>query len=292
MRKINTHKLPLAFVLVLIGTSVSCGSKENYVVDYDADILQSAPDEDSESSGLRQALSEVPDVLASNATQDPETNLETVYAFSAPRDLFNGDNLDGWTNENGGEPQGWRAENGVLKLVDPNAARDIITSEKFGDYVFQFEWRFGRECNSGVKYKIVQPNGRGWLGLEYQIQDDANVEDGKVPARKIASVFDVLPAQASLISDQFPAPTGAAPEGEFRKGKIVVVGDKVEHWIDDQRVLAFTIGSKEWNDGKSNGKFKNQKEFGLVKESPILLQAHGYPVEFRNLTIQTRKVEQ
>ena len=289
MRQINARKLQLLLVLLLVGSAVSCGSREKYAVDYDPDVLQSAPDDELDAQGA--ALEEVPDVLASNATLTPETNLEDVNDFSSPRDLFNGENLDGWTSENGGEPQGWVAENGVLKLVDPSVAGDIITAETFDDYVFQFEWRFGRECNSGVKYKIVQPNGRGWLGLEYQIQDDANVEDGKIPSRKIASVFDVLPAQASLIADQYPAPTGAAPEGEFRKGKIVVVGDKVEHWIDDQRVLAFTIGSKEWNEGKAGGKFKNQKEFGLVKASPILLQAHGYPVEFRNLTIQTLRRE-
>ena len=138
----------------------------------------------------------------------------------------------------------------------------------------------------GVKYKIEQPNGKGWIGLEYQIQDDAHVEDGKIEDRKIASLFDVLPASPSSKADAYPAPAEVAPSGEFRSGTIVVAGNHIEHWIDGEKVLSFNVGSDKWNAAKADSKFKNQKNFGLVVSSPILLQCHGYPVEFRNLKLQ------
>lgn len=123
--------------------------------------------------------------------------------------------------------------------------------------------------------------------MEYQIQDDAHVEDGKVNNRKIASLFDVFPAKESSQASNYPPPLTREPNGDFRQGKIVVFGNNVEHWIDGEKVLEFTIGSNEWNGAKSQSKFKNQKNFGLIATSPILLQAHGYPIDFRSIRIQT-----
>ncbi len=270
--------------LLLASTAFSCNSRDqNFVMDPDYDLVgkNHAPSADSAT------LDVMPDVIAENATPDPNAPLESQCDASAPISLFDGTSFTNWKDGANGEPQGWLAENGILKIVDPVNARDIVTQNAYENYAFSFEWRIGRECNSGVKYKIVQPNGKGWLGLEYQIQDDANVEDGKIADRRIGSLFDVLPASESAVADQYPAPSDAAPSGEFRRGKIVVVGNRVEHWIDDQRVLFFTIGSDEWKVAKANSKFKNQKDFGEVVSSPILLQAHGYPIEFRNLEIRT-----
>ncbi len=171
-----------------------------------------------------------------------------------------------------------------MRLTAPEGSGDLFTRDSFKNYVFEFEFRFGKECNSGVKYKLARPNGKGWLGLEYQVQDDANVADGQIANRKIASVFDVLPA--TELKNVPAAPTEAAPTGDFRSGKIVVCGRNVEHWLDGERVLAFEIGSETWNAGKANGKFKNQKTFGEVESSPILLQCHGYPVDYRNVKIR------
>lgn len=213
--------------------------------------------------------------------------LESSYTVSEPRDLFNGKDLSGWVNETGGEPIGWIVEDGLLRLVDPTNGGDILTSELFTNYILTFEWRFGLECNSGVKYKLEQPNGKGWIGLEYQIQDDAHMEDGKVNNRKIASLFDVFPAKESSQASNYPPPSTHEPNGDFRQGKIVVFGNNVEHWIDGEKVLEFTIGSNEWNGAKSQSKFKNQKNFGLIATSPILLQAHGCPIDFRSIRIQT-----
>ena len=262
-------------------SSLSCIRNENIVLEPDVDVAVS-PD-------MREAI-----LSPLNQTNGEETNnapsqgldLDLYYQISEPIDLFNGKTLDGWTAASGGSPKGWSAKDGILSLVDPEGGSDIITNASYSSYIFSFEWRFGIGCNSGVKYKIESPNGKDWVGLEYQIQDDANVEDGKISDRRTASLFDVLPAAPSSKSDNYPTPTTTTPGGDFRHGKIVVANSRIEHWLDDELVLSFEIGSSEWNEAKKDSKFKNQQRFGQIESSPILLQSHGYPIDFRNLKLQ------
>ncbi|MBQ9126353.1 MAG: DUF1080 domain-containing protein, partial [Thermoguttaceae bacterium] len=121
------------------------------------------------------------------------------------------------------------------------------------------------------------------------IQDDANVEDGKIAKRRVASLFDVFPAAETKSAASFPAPTDDAPSGEFRKGKIVVFENSVEHWLDGERVLAFTVGDDAWAAAKAESKYKKQATFGTAASSPILLQEHDYPIDFRDVEIQELK---
>lgn len=284
MKKLNQHRAAGLLALTLIaGTAVSC-SNNNTVVILD-DSAPATPAAAEESAGAATVSVEA---VVSNETANEEKSNDG-YEVVETIELFNGKDLSGWANETGGEPTGWTVEDGILRLVDPQNGGDLLTKESFDNYVLSFDWRFGVQCNSGVKYKIEQPNGKGWIGLEYQVQDDANVDDGKIDDRKIASLFDVLPAAASSKAADYPAPTTELPEGAFRSGKILVLGNHVEHWIDGEKVLAFDIGSEEWNAAKADSKFKNQKNFGLVNSSPILLQCHGYPVDYRNVVIQKIK---
>ncbi|MBR4832834.1 MAG: DUF1080 domain-containing protein [Thermoguttaceae bacterium] len=264
--------------LALLTAFCGCGGESNLVVD-----------PDSSTTFSEVASSSVSPSAAPAAVETLEIGGRRV-AVGPKRALFNGENLDGWTNETGGAPgSGWQVADGLLRMVDPANGGDLLTKERFANYVFSFEWRFGRACNSGVKYKIEQPNGKGWVGLEYQIQDDANVEDGKIAKRRVASLFDVFPASETKSAASYPAPTDDAPNGEFRKGKIVVFENSVEHWLDGERVLAFTVGDDAWAAAKAESKYKKQATFGTAASSPILLQEHDYPIDFRNVEIQELK---
>lgn len=269
----NSFFLPVFFLFT--ASALSCRNDERVVIEADADVT----DRVVNYAETRRQFDSDSSTVAMNA------NLDSSFAISESLELFNGQDLDGWTDETGSAPKGWTVKNGVLCLTDPQNGGDLLTRDAFDNFVFSFEWRFGLGCNSGVKYKIERPNEKGWLGLEYQIQDDANVEDGKIPKRRIASLFDMFEAETSSKASDYPSPTEKSPSGNFRSGKIVVKGNRVEHWIDGECVLTFEIGSDEWNEAKDNSKFKNQKKFGLVESSPLLLQCHGHPIEFRNLRL-------
>jgi len=198
------------------------------------------------------------------------------YEIGKERKLFNGENLNGWVRSDG-KPvtAGWVVEEGVLFLKNPGSG-DIFTKEHYENYILEFDWSHGEKCNSGVKYKMFKSGG-GWLGLEYQIQDDANVADGKIPKLTTAGVFDVL------------APSSEAkvkPLGEINKGKIVVCGDYVEHWLNDVKVLTFEIGSDDWNAKKAASKFKDATQYGPTKVGPIMLQDHNSPIRFQRVVLR------
>ncbi|MBQ9873545.1 MAG: DUF1080 domain-containing protein [Thermoguttaceae bacterium] len=275
----------VAFAASFVLALASCSPKLDGTFVSDVELDESPKSE--QSSDLEEILGSLSSTEASSETTTKPSDAPLEFVASEPRDLFNGRDLTGWVDETGNEPKGWVVDSGALRLVDPENGGDILTAESFDNYVLTFEWRYGRGCNSGVKYKIEQPNGKGWIGPEYQVQDDANVDDGKVPNRKIASLFDMFPAKESTRVGEFPAPEKTEPDGEFRQGKIVVLGNSVEHWIDGEKVLAYEIGSREWIEAKSRSKFKSQKNFGLVKSSPILFQAHGFPIDFKSISVQT-----
>ena len=85
------------------------------------------------------------------------------------RPLFNGRDFTGWTQKNGGEVKGWKAENGVLSCL-PNrtwdggwkwtplkgaaggGGGDLFTVEKFRDFDLRLEFKIDGVVNSGIKY--------------------------------------------------------------------------------------------------------------------------------------------
>jgi len=211
--------------------------------------------------------------------QEPKT-LELggqKYQIGEELKLFNGKDLDGWVFGSG-KPvtSGWGVEDGVLVLQKPGTG-DIFTKDPHENYILEFDWSNGEKCNSGVKYKMFKSGANSWLGLEYQIQDDANVADGKVPKLTTAGVFDVL------------APSGEAkvkPLGEKNSGKIVVCGNHVEHWLNAVKVLTFDVGSDDWKAKKADSKFKNNAEYGPTKVGPIMLQDHGSPIKFYRVVLR------
>ena len=52
------------------------------------------------------------------------------------KELFNGKNLDGWTNSSGGEPgKNWKIVDGTLARTEKGG--DIWTKERFGDFALE-----------------------------------------------------------------------------------------------------------------------------------------------------------
>ena len=189
------------------------------------------------------------------------------------RALFNGEDLTGWTNVKGEAPgEGWKVEDGCI-FREKNAG-DLYAEGKFENFIWEFEFKLAEKGNSGVKYRSWNEDGWG-MGCEYQIYDDIN--DPKNPPRyQTGSLYDVV------------VPREGSPKikmGEFNKGKIVVLGNHIEHYLNDELVMSVDVGSKEWNEGVEKSKFKDVKEFGTTTVGRILLQDHNCQVWFKNLYI-------
>ncbi|MGI6401001.1 MAG: 3-keto-disaccharide hydrolase [Thermoguttaceae bacterium] len=214
----------------------------------------------------------------------PECRMEGVYdgqycAGYAPnysyvgtrRSIFNGEDLTGWTNAKGEAPgSGWKINDGVICREEGGG--DLYLEGKYENFILEFEFKISDKGNSGVKYRSWSTDGWG-LGCEYQIFDD--IVDSKSPQRDLSgSLYDVLPPREGAATIK---------KGEFNKGKIIVIGDHIEHYLNDELVVSVDVGSEEWNEAKEKSKFKDTPEFGTTKVGRIFLQDHGDKVWFKNL---------
>ena len=196
--------------------------------------------------------------------------------------LFNGQDLSGWRQFGKQTPpgEGWKVEDGALKKLAKVRGGDIVTTEKFKDFEFSWEWRLAAGGNNGVKY-LVNEARPGAPGQEYQMLDDNGHPDGKIgPKRQTASFYDVLPPAENKV---------LKPVGEWNASRILVQGNHVEHWLNGAMVLQFELGSDAVKAAVAKSKFKSAAKFGEKIEGPIMLTDHQDEAWFRNLKIRELK---
>jgi len=194
--------------------------------------------------------------------------------------LFNGRDTDGWTTPSGKPvPKGWSISGGSITAVKGGKGGDIVTVNEYANFVLSVDFNIEPGCNSGIKYFYTKYPTGGNLGLEYQILDDVLGEDNKKDNHLLGSFYDVI------------APTGPkkvnAP-GKWNNIRIVVMGNKVEHWLNGVKILEFTRGSQAYTTAVAESKFRGTvPAFGMVEKGKILLQEHGGQISFKNIKIKT-----
>ena len=195
--------------------------------------------------------------------------------------LFDGQTTDGWTTPTGKPvPVGWEIKNGCITTVKGGKGGDIITAGEYSDFELSVDFNIEPGCNSGIKYFYTKYATGGNLGMEYQIIDDKLGEDIQKENHLCGSFYDVLPVNATKKKVNAP--------GEWNTVRIVSKGKKVEHWLNDVKILEFTRGDKTYTDAVALSKFnKAVPAFGMVEKGHILLQEHGGVVSFKNIKIKT-----
>lgn len=170
---------------------------------------------------------------------------------------------------------GWKLNSdGVLHMS--GGGGNIVTREEFGDFELWFEFRISEKGNNGIKYR-VKPYGANWLGIEYQILDDAAFPElGR--EHLTASLYD--------LTQPIPETTRLKPVGEFNVGKIRVEGGRTQHWVNGQLTIQEPLYGDRWNAMVSHSKFKNREGFGQNATGRIMMTDHKSEAWFRNVYIR------
>ena len=237
--------------------------------------------------------------------------------------MFDGKTLAGWDDPALRTPPGdsWTIEDGCIKaLATPHFREDLMTSATFRDFEMLFDWRIAPGSNSGVKYLIqrtvfldhdkpksaprgfeenvgwemehhlsdrskIGPNPHGEeyvVSFEYQLVDNDRHPDALRGAKyQTGALYGMI------------APTQAAaqPVGEFNHSRLLVRGDRVEHWLNGVKVVDGSLDAQEVLDNIAKRWHAAPNVSELLTKRPrrdcrIGLQNHGDIVWFRNLKIR------
>lgn len=204
--------------------------------------------------------------------------------------LWDGQTMNGWRNAVSDQlpAEGWTIDNGILTVHPEENSMDIVTEESFRNFILELDFSINTGANSGIKY-FINPGfygGKGQtIGCEFQIVDDRNHPDAQqgIPGtHALAALYDLIPATPD---ERIASTKRFNGIGSWNRARIVVEECRVEHWLNNEKVVEYERCSDHWRELVASSKFKTWKGFGEVKEGRILLQEHDSNVSFRNIKI-------
>ncbi|MDJ0652598.1 MAG: DUF1080 domain-containing protein [Xanthomonadales bacterium] len=190
--------------------------------------------------------------------------------------LFDGQTLSGWRGyHDQSVPNGWRVEDGLLHFSSGRG--DLVTVETFSDFELSLEWKISEGGNSGIFYLAALGADQIYMSApEMQVLDDERHRDGKDPLTSAGANYGLHPAPRGVVK----------PAGQWNAARIKVEDERIEHWLNGQLMVEYTIGSPEWQALVDDSKFTDWPEYGKSRTGHIGLQDHGDPVWYRNIRIR------
>ena len=193
--------------------------------------------------------------------------------------LFDGKTTNGGRMYQNKPSDGWEVVNGELisrKEGVTNRA-DLITADQYDNFELMFDWKVDKGANSGVIYRAIENDKPSFeSGPEYQLIDDTGYVDKLEDWQKSGADYAM----------HAPSTLSAKPVGEYNRTRIVVNKAHVEHWLNGVKVVEYELWTPEWKQLKSQGKWKDAKDYGMANKGYIALQDHGGGVSFKNIKIR------
>jgi hypothetical protein len=199
--------------------------------------------------------------------------------------LFDGKTTSGWRNYRSDNiSERWKASNGELYLDKSvtEGTGDIITDEEFQDYELLLDWKISPCGNSGVIFHVVEDakfKNTYNSGPEMQVLDNTCHPDAKIAKHRAGDLYDLIACSKETVK----------PAGEWNQVRLISKDAKMEFWLNETKVVAFTMHTPEWDQMVAKSKFNSMPGFGKAEKGHIALQDHGDAVWFRNIKIRELK---
>jgi membrane dipeptidase len=201
------------------------------------------------------------------------------------RSLFDGKTTRGWRGfDSEAIPRPWRVENGALTLdaLKPGESvqdrGDIVSEAEFANFELRLQWAVEPGANSGIFFFARQGAAdRIWkTAPEMQVLDDARHTDGALPSHRAGALYDIYAPKCNALK----------PAGEYNDARLVVRNGRVEHWLNDYRIVDYELDSADFRTRVAASKFRDQQEFAKVRRGRLGLQDHGDVVRFRSIRVR------
>jgi hypothetical protein len=202
--------------------------------------------------------------------------------------LFDGRTTRGWHTYGKTEAgKAWKVEDGVLHLDaskkdgwQTKDGGDLVTDDEFEDFQLQLEWKISRGGNSGIIFYVHEDPSKyehTWsTGLEMQVADNEENEDGKIFKHKAGDLYDLIASSKDVIKKA----------GEWNIVEIVSNNGKLDLHVNGTHTLSTTLWDDNWRNLIAHSKFGSMPGFGTFRKGRIALQDHGADVWFRNVRIK------
>jgi hypothetical protein len=212
--------------------------------------------------------------------------------------LFDGSTFNGWRGlgYDSVPTAHWKIADGAIRKVpsgkvakmpdgQPADGGDLMTTDSWRDFELTFEWKVPPGSNSGVKYNVSEEmskksSNHAALGFEYQVLDDALNSDNKVPSHRAASLYDLIPSDATKY---------LRPVGQWNSSRIVVRGNHGEHWLNGTKVVSYDLGTPRMDSLLAKSKYHSIAGFADHRAGHIVLQDHNDEAWFRAIKIRELK---
>lgn len=219
--------------------------------------------------------------VGSNSGDTSDASAVTAAERAAGwKPLFDGRTLTGWRGyRTQAVPAGWRALDGVM--AKDGAVGDLFTAGQFGNFELAFDWKLSAGGNAGVFYRGTEEYDQVyWSAPEYQLLDDTGHADGKNRLTSAGAAFGLYPAPAGVVKRA----------DQWNSALIVVRGNHVEHWLNDQKLLEYELASPDWEAKVKASKFVDYPNYGRAATGVIGFQGdHDGTLSLRNIRVKELK---
>lgn len=187
-------------------------------------------------------------------------------------ELFNGKNLEGWTQRNGTAT--YRIEGNAIvgKTMDGSPNSFLCTDKLYGDFELTFEVKVDNRLNSGVQIRSQTKGGPKGRVNGPQVEIEASGGRGG----EAGYIYGEACGGWMTPNDKLK-PHKHFKDGEWNRYRIVTKGPRIQVWVNDTQVTDLV----------------DQKKFKSHPKGFIGLQVHGirkgsgpFEVRWRQLKIK------
>ena len=229
-------------------------------------------------AGCAPVQNSVPDTSATSTSGATSVTAEQRAAGWRP--LFDGSSTSAWRGYKSQTfPTGWRIVDGVL--TKSSSVEDIMTRDQFGNFQLAFDWKLTPGGNAGVFYRGTEEYDKiYWSAPEYQLLDDAGHPDGQSRLTSAGADYGLYPSPAGVVK----------PADQWNSTLIVANGNRIQHWLNGQKLLEYEVGSTDWEAKYKASKFVTYPNYGRAKQGYIAIQGdHDGTLSIRNIRIREIK---